>query len=247
MTRPQVPWSKSSRAIDMALPRITLSKAATIKTADARTATPPALWDPVVRLSHWGIAVAVVLNALINEGGSVAHVTIGWATMALLLMRLVWGVLGPVEARFSAFPLNPWTAIAHLRGMVRGDTPRAYPSHNPAGALMIYAFWAALLVVIGTGLLMTSGATPMQIAADKAAVASGDWSALVKKSGDAGKARSQFEEGAQDVHEVAANLLLILAALHIAGVFVESRLMRRNLLAPMLLGSKSDAKVPRRK
>ncbi|TAG26106.1 MAG: cytochrome B [Rhodobacterales bacterium] len=212
---------------------------------DAATA-PPSLWDPVVRLSHWGIAAAVVLNALVNEGGSLAHVSIGWGAMALLLMRLIWGVLGPSEARFSAFPPNPLTAFAHLRGMASGERPRDYPSHNPAGALMVYAFWAALTVVIATGLVMTGGATPMQVAADKAAVASGDWSALVKGDGEDHDEDSAFKEGAEDMHEIAANLLLILAALHIAGVFVEGRLMRRDLLAPMLLGSKTKAKAKRR-
>ena len=101
---------------------------------------------------------------------------------------------------------------------------------------MIYAFWLALFVVTTTGLVMTSGATPMQVAADKAAVASGDWSALIREEDD--DEQSAFGEVAEEVHEVAANLLLILAALHVAGVFVEGRIMRRNLLAPMLLGAR---------
>lgn len=200
-----------------------------------------------MRLSHWGIAAAVVLNALVNDGGSLAHVSIGWGAMALLLMRLIWGVLGPAEARFSAFPPNPLTAVAHLRGMASGERPRNYPSHNPAGALMVYAFWVALTVVIATGLVMTGGATPMQVAADKAAVASGDWEALVKDDGDDDQGEdAAFKEGAEEMHDIAANLLLILPALHIAGVFVEGRLMRRDLLAPMLLGSKTKAKAKRR-
>ncbi len=204
--------------------------------SDLALAPPPSLWDPVVRITHWGIALAVLLNALITGGGSVAHVTIGWAAMGVLLMRLVWGLLGPSEARFSAFPPNPFAAWAHLRGMFSGVRPREYPSHNPAGALMVYAFWVALGTVIATGLVMTGGATPMQVADDKASVAAGDWSALIREDGD--EADSAFGEISEEVHEVAANLLLVLAALHVAGVFVESRLMRRNLLAPMLLGSR---------
>ena len=203
-----------------------------------RPATPPTLWDPVVRLTHWGIALAVVANALLTDGGSLLHVTIGWLAMALLIMRLVWGGLGPTEARFSAFPPNPLAALAHLRGLFKPGKPREYPSHNPAGALMIYGFWITLAAVIATGLVMTGGATPMQVAADKAAVASGDWAALVRA--DSGGEDSAFKEAAEEVHEVAANLLLILAALHVAGVFIEGSLMRRNLLAPMLLGARKN-------
>jgi cytochrome b len=198
-------------------------------------ATPPSLWDPVVRLTHWGIAVAVLLNAIVTEGGSLTHVSLGWMGMALLLLRLIWGVLGPAEARFSAFPPNPFAALRHLRSLLVGR-PRDYRSHNPAGALMAYAFWLMLSVVIGTGLVMTGGATPMQVASDKAAVASGDWSALIKDGESSGDDDNALRHTAEEIHEMAANLLLLLAALHIAGVFVESRAIRRNLVVPMLLG-----------
>jgi len=73
------------------------------RTAD-RPATPPTLWDPVVRLTHWGIAAAVIANALLTGGGSLLHVTIGWAAMALLLMRLVWG--GLAQARRGSRPFR---------------------------------------------------------------------------------------------------------------------------------------------
>lgn len=208
-------------------------------TAATPSIAPPSIWDPVVRLTHWGIAIAVLGNAIVNEGGSLIHVTLGWLAMALLVLRLVWGVLGPAEARFSAFPPNPAAALRHLRQLARGRVGH-YPSHNPAGALMVYAFWAALTVVIVTGLILTGGATPMQVAADKAAVASGDWSALIKESD--GESSDDEETGlrhtAEEVHEVAANLLLLLAALHVFGVIAEGRAMRRNLVAPMLLGER---------
>lgn len=207
-------------------------------TAAPASIAPPSLWDPVVRLTHWGIAVAVLGNALVNRGGSVTHVSLGWLAMALLLMRLVWGVLGPAEARFSAFPPNPVAAVRHMGQLLAGRVDH-YPSHNPAGALMAYAFWAALAVVIASGLYMTGGATPMQVAADNAAVASGDWSALIKDNdGESSDEDKGLRHTAEEVHEVAANLLLFLAALHVAGVFLESRAMRRNLVKPMVLGDR---------
>lgn len=213
----------------MATPRTTAAKAA---------ATPPTLWDPVVRLTHWGVAVAVLINALLNKGGSLTHVSLGWLAMALLLMRLVWGVLGPVEARFSAFPPNPVAALRHMGQLLSGRVDH-YRSHNPAGALMVYAFWVTLVVVIATGLYLTGGETPMQVAADQAAVASGDWSALIKDSeGESPDEDKGLRHTAEEVHDVAANLLLFLAALHVAGVFVESRAMRRNLVKPMVLGDR---------
>jgi cytochrome b len=201
-----------------------------------------ALWDPVVRITHWGIAVVVLGNALMTKGGSLLHVSLGWAGLALLLLRLIWGALGPAEARFSAFPPSPLAALKHLRQLVAG-TVRETPSHNPAGALMAYALWASLAVVTVTGLVLTGGATPMQIANDQAAVASGDWSVLIKESDEGeGDDDSSLRHTAEEVHEMAANLLLLLAVLHVAGVFVEGRALRRNLVAPMLMGASARRK-----
>jgi cytochrome b len=207
-----------------------------------RPADPPDLWDPVVRITHWGIALAVILNALVTRGGGSTHVWIGWIAMGLFTLRLVWGLVGTSEARFSAFPPDPRAAVRHL-WQLAGGRPDGYPSHNPAGALMAYALWLALAVVIVTG-LMLSRTTPWVLASQEAAIAAGDWSVMVTDGGegeegeeDGGSGRKALDE----VHETAANLMLILAALHVAGVAVESRAMRRNLVRPMIAGDRSGA------
>lgn len=126
--------------------------------------------------------------------------------------------------------------MSHLFSLIRGNV-REYPSHNPAGALMVYALWASLAIVIATGLVMTDGKSPVTLAEEKAAVAQGDWSVLVK---EAGESHDDHEEGlsevAEEIHEVMANLMLMLALLHVAGVIVESRALGRNLVKPMLGG-----------
>jgi hypothetical protein len=76
-----------------------------------------------------GDRIAVLINALVSGGGSLIHVSLGWLVMALLLMRLVWGVLGPSEARFSAFPPNPSRRCAI--GQLLSGRVEHYPSHNP--------------------------------------------------------------------------------------------------------------------
>lgn len=189
-------------------------------------------WDPLLRLAHWGIAVVVIANyAFTKEGGSV-HIAFGWAGMALLLLRLIWGFVGPREARFASFPPNPMAALRHLGGLLRGKAPH-YPSHNPAGAMMAYALWACLAVLMLTGLGM-SGLSPFAQADLEAAVADGDWSVLVDEDGEA-EGASPYGDVLKEVHEVAGNLIVILALLHVAGVAVEGRAMRRNLVAPMLI------------
>lgn len=188
-------------------------------------------WDPLLRLTHWGIAGIVLANfALTKEGGS-THVILGWTGLGLLILRLIWGVVGPEPARFSSFPPNPVGALSHLKTLIKGRPPH-YPSHNPAGALMAYALWATLAVITATGIGM-SGLSPTRQAELENAVAAGDWSVLVEEEDEA--EGSFNRELLEEVHEMAANLILVLAFLHVAGVAVESRAMGRNLLAPMLI------------
>lgn len=196
----------------------------------------PDPWDPLVRITHWLIAGAVILNGLILKPGGAVHIWIGWAVLGILAVRLAWGFLGPVEARFSAFPPDPRRALCHLADLVRGR-PREYPSHNPAGAMMVYALWACLAAVTITGIVMTGARSPVTITEEKAAVAVGDWSVLVKDTGpDDDEAGKIVKEIAEEVHGVAANLMLILALIHVGGVAAESLALRRNLVRPMIAG-----------
>ena len=87
---------------------------------------------------------------------------------------------------------------------------------------------------------MMTGASPIKQAELEAAVAAGDWSVLVEEDGDSDESSKGDDQGEvwKEVHEVAANLILLLALLHVAGVVVESRVMRRNLVRPMIIGSR---------
>jgi len=114
---------------------------------------PARRWDPIVKITHWSIALAVLANALLTEEGSGAHVWVGYALAAILALRLLWGFIGPAEARFAAFWPSPRKALAHLRD-IRTGTVTHHASHNPLGALMVYAIWACLLTIIATGIAM---------------------------------------------------------------------------------------------
>lgn len=122
------------------------------------TPTAPRRWDPIVKLTHWGVVAAVIGNALVTEEGSGWHIWVGYGLAALLALRLLWGLIGPAEARFSAFPPSPSRALDHIGEIGRGEVTQ-HRTHNPLGALMVYAIWGTLLVVCGTGIAM-SGPPP---------------------------------------------------------------------------------------
>lgn len=195
------------------------------------------VWDPLVRITHWAVAIAVLSNYLLNRAGGTWHNWIGWGLLAILALRFAWGFVGPREARFASFLPNPFAALRHMGALLarlggKGSALPEYPSHNPAGAVMIYALWAMLALVSITGLVMTGGASPVRMSERQAIVDGGDWSTLAEDGEDSEEEGGS--EWAEEVHEVAANLVVILALIHVAGVALESRALGRNLLRPML-------------
>lgn len=111
------------------------------------------VWDPLVRLIHWGVAGAVLLNASVIDHESTTHELIGYTALGLVAIRLLWGVVGPSHARFSAFPPNPVRALRHIADLLRGRKT-VHLSHNPAGALMVYNLWATIIGMGVTGYMM---------------------------------------------------------------------------------------------
>lgn len=190
-------------------------------------------WDPVVKLTHWTIVAAILLNGLITEGGSGPHIWVGYTLAATLLLRLIWGVIGPVEARFSAFPPSPGRAVAHIREIMAGRRTQ-HASHNPLGALMVYAIWSVLTVIVVTGVMMAAApAEPVSIPA----------AAQQRLDRDEGRSKGVDELGEEqeegpltEIHETAVNLLYGLIVLHIAGVAFETRRSGRRIVLAMLPG-----------
>ncbi|MBI1402517.1 MAG: cytochrome B [Porphyrobacter sp.] len=195
-------------------------------------------WDPIVRITHWSVAIAVLANAVITEEGSGPHIWVGYALAAILALRLLWGLVGPPEARFSAFWPSPRKALGHLRE-IRAGKRTAHASHNPLGALMVYAIWGTLLTIIATGIAM-AGPPPWDGAergeGRHVAVAPGH----AGERGEDGGEREDGEEGEEgeegplgEIHETAANLLYLLILLHLAGVIFETRRNGRQVLVAM--------------
>lgn len=113
------------------------------------------VWDILVRVTHWTIAVLVIAELIVLDEDWAAHRWAGYAVLALVAVRLAWGLIGSRHARFSAFPPSLKAARAHLAGFFLGRRT-LHLSHNPLGALMAYNLWASLIAVCVTGIMMTT-------------------------------------------------------------------------------------------
>lgn len=218
--------------------------ATTQRTAMMTEGLPVRRWDLLVKLTHWAIVLAVLANALLFDAGSAAHIWVGYALAAVLCLRLLWGLVGPAEARFTAFPFSPGRALVHLKEIAAGKKT-AHRSHNPLGALMVYAIWGTLLVIIATGIAMAGPPSTIRLVAPTQAASMAKVAAAEEESeGEGNEASEGGDSGERDegfageVHEAAVNLLYGLILLHIAGVAFESRRQRRNLALAMLPGQR---------
>lgn len=204
----------------------------------------PHRWDPLIKIIHWGMVSAIIVNALIVEEGSVVHIWVGYVVGGLLAIRLVWGVIGPRNARFTAFPPNPKRAISHIRGILAGRAEQ-HRSHNPLGALMVYAIWSCLALIVATGIAMAGpppgldGSLPANEALFAEEYEAGEYGHDEDDHDGYGHEDDEHEddegeEVIEEVHETAVNLLYLLIGLHILGVIFESVRTRGDTVRAML-------------
>lgn len=117
---------------------------------------PPArvkVWDPIVRLFHWTVALGCIANLTVLREVKSVHRYVGYVVLAAVAIRLVWGFAGSRHARFSDFAPSPQRLLRYLKALAHGHEPR-YIGHNPAGALMMLALIGLVIVCGTTGWMM---------------------------------------------------------------------------------------------
>ncbi len=179
------------------------------------------VWDPLVRIFHWGVVGAFTVAYASGEDWIDVHVAAGYVLGVLVAVRLVWGAVGTRHARFSDFVRRPAVVTAYLGDLVR-QRPRRYLGHNPAGGAMIVLMLAALAATTLTGLVL---------------LGVGEHAAGPLAGALAG-AGTGWHEPLEEVHEFFADFTLLLVLLHVAGVVVESLVHRENLVRSMITGRK---------
>lgn len=177
------------------------------------------VWDWPVRLLHW--LMVLLFSALIVSGkweiAIECHIYLGYALSAVILARLLYGVLGSKYARFIDFPLRPKQIFSYLTSIVKGNK-QVYMGHNPLGALMVVVLLATLLVQTLSGLVNSDEVFWFGPFYDWV---SSDWQAILSSW-----------------HRVLPDVLLLLVALHIMAILLYEFGFRESLLSSMLTGEK---------
>ncbi len=179
------------------------------------------VWDLPTRLFHWSLAattMALVATAKLGGNAMEWHLRLGYVMLALLVFRLVWGLVGGRWSRFASFLYSPTRLWRYLRGGGEDDV-----GHSPLGALSVFALLTVLLLQVGSGL----------VSDDEIAFA-GPLTRFVP-----GSVVGQATWYHKDVGQY---LLYALVGLHLLAILFYVLVRKRTLVRPMLGG---DKQLPR--
>lgn len=179
------------------------------------------VWDPALRLFHWTLAFLVTASWVLGQFGPsrmTLHFWSGYAIIALLVFRLVWGLVGPRPARFAHFIKGPRAVWGYARGFFSRE-PSFWHGHNPMGALSVVAMLVLLGAQVATGLVS-------------------DPDDFINVGPLADQVSRTTNKAAVGWHHLGATLILILVVIHVAIVFWYRVWKREDLVRPMITGWK---------
>lgn len=179
------------------------------------------VWDLPTRLFHWVLALAVValvVTAKIGGNAMIWHFRLGYLVLALVVFRILWGLVGGRWSRFSSFVRSPGTVLRYLRGDSRSDE-HLDVGHNPLGSLSVLALLFFLTLQVGTGLV-----------ADDEIANVGPLNRFVSSA-----VASQATHWHKDYGQW---ILLALVAMHIVAILFYLLGKGKNLVRPMISGDK---------
>ena len=180
------------------------------------------IWDPVTRLWHWVLVLAVgtswSFGKFMSFDNVVWHFYLGYFILGLLVFRIIWGLMGPQAVRFSNLPVSPTALFGYSKTLFH-RTPSGSAGHNPLGSLWIIAILLFLIAQGITGLFIDAddffeyGPLFDYVSEDTAKLLNG-W------------------------HYYSSNIILGMVILHVVMVIFYQLWKKENLITPMINGWK---------
>jgi cytochrome b len=176
------------------------------------------IWDVPTRLFHWLLVVLIALQYATAEFHFLDmdwHFRFGYATLALILFRLLWGVFGSQTSRFSEFLRGPSAVIDHARALF-STNPHVSIGHNPLGGWSVVVLLLCVTIQAITGPFASDGIDTDGPFVDRVSSAASHWCTRI--------------------HDWNQNVLLALIALHVLAIVLYRVLRNADLLSAMITG-----------
>jgi len=180
------------------------------------------VWDIPVRVFHWALALLIFTSWYTMEVSfnPDIHMTSGYAILSLLLFRIVWGLAGPVYARFTTMLYRPGTVLEYSKSLF-SRTKTGYAGHNPLGGISVVLMLALLLVQTVSGLFVYDETDFV-------------WGPL------SGKVSAGLSATLTSIHHTNVDILLVFIGLHVTAVLYYQFFKKESLINAMITGRKSD-------
>jgi cytochrome b len=178
------------------------------------------VWDGFVRAFHWSLVLLFAFSAIsgkVGGGWMQWHMYSGYAILALVLFRIVWGFVGGEFARFTSFLSGPVGAIRYGLGLLKKQSQHVI-SHNPLGGLMV----VALLLLLATQAVLG-------LVSDDEISTTGPLARYVS---------TELSLKAMSWHRKLGDVLLGLVAIHILAVLFHVYVKKEALVRAMIDGKK---------
>ncbi|MET0230867.1 MAG: cytochrome b/b6 domain-containing protein [Rhodanobacteraceae bacterium] len=178
----------------------------------------PIVWDLPTRLFHWTLAALILLQFLSGEFGLIPmawHYWLGYATLALVVFRVLWGFAGSHTSRFASFLRGPRAVVHYARETAAGRHVNVI-GHNPVGGWSVLLMLLSVLVQSITGLFSSDDIEEAGPLVERVSGATVDWMTRV--------------------HHLNRWLLVLLIVLHVGAVLMHWVMRRDNLVAAMIHG-----------
>ena len=178
------------------------------------------VWDAFVRCFHWSLVTLFAISVASGKVGGewiVWHMRSGYAILALVIFRLLWGFVGGEYARYTSFLTGPIRGFEFAKGLL-GKTHQHVIGHNPVGGWMVVVLLLLLATQAVLGLfsndeIATTGPLARYVSDETSITLMGS-------------------------HRNIGDLLLILVGVHIDAVLFHVFVKKEGIVRAMVTGKK---------
>jgi len=182
------------------------------------------IWDLPTRIFHAALALSVfgaIVTVKLGDAWMDWHVRLGIIALALIVFRIIWGLIGPRYVSFSQFVQSPVMVWRYLS--TRPASKQKAAGHNPLGAWSVVAMLLVLGAQASTGLF-----------ADDEILTQGPLVQFVSES------TSSLLTG---LHQWNETLVYIVVGLHLLAILIYT-LKGERLIEPMVTGEVPAHELP---
>ncbi len=179
------------------------------------------VWDIYIRTFHWLLLICILVSFISFRLDEMdIHFISGHCVLALLIFRVIWGVIGSRTALFHTFIKGPGAVLNYVKNP-SSERFKGMIGHSPIAALSVIAMLGIISLQVATGLI-----------SDDEILLQGPLAKYVS---------GEMSYQATTYHGINAKLIVGLIVLHLAAIAFYRFIKKDDIVKPMVTGQKEVA------